>query len=227
METIQLLYVDDEIAWLNIIAKVLNDQGFKVDTVEDGEKAMAYMRSKHYDMVLLDIRLKGEDGWQLIYKLKQQDPWSAIILYTSAFDIEKFPAVQGMGAEDYLEKSVDLKPLINRLKGLYLHYQMKKAQSEIFQITQDVTFVSGNGCLQVKGKEYFLKSTETKLLYSLCKHMSKVVATNDLCQNIRGKSELDTKEKSLRNLISQVRKYFEGTSIKIKKIRFEGYYLYT
>ena len=71
MTTIHLLYVDDEENWLNAVGQILQTGEFVVDTATDGEMALQKMAEQRYDMILLDVRLKEENGWELVRRFKQ------------------------------------------------------------------------------------------------------------------------------------------------------------
>ena len=125
MTTIHLLYVDDEENWLNAVGQILQTGEFVVDTATDGEMALQKMAEQRYDMILLDVRLKEENGWELVRRFKQVQREVAVVLFTSDYEVERLTDVFGVGVEDYLEKSSDIGILANRLKAL--HYRFVKS----------------------------------------------------------------------------------------------------
>lgn len=106
MTTIHLLYVDDEENWLNAVGQILQTGEFVVDTATDGEMALQKMAEQRYDMILLDVRLKEENGWELVRRFKQVQREVAVVLFTSDYEVERLTDVFGVGVEDYLEKAV-------------------------------------------------------------------------------------------------------------------------
>ena len=72
MTTIHLLYVDDEENWLNAVGQILQTGEFVVDTATDGEMALQKMAEQRYDMILLDVRLKEENGWEFCDMITRQ-----------------------------------------------------------------------------------------------------------------------------------------------------------
>ena len=223
---IHLLYVDDEDSWLNAVRQVLPTGEFVVDTVTDGEMALRKMAEQRYDMILLDVRLKGENGWELVRGFKQVRREVAVVLFTSDYEVERLTDVFGVGAEDYLEKSSDIGTLANRLKALYFRFIKKREQQECYRITSDIFFRVDAGILVVNGEERYLKSNEACLLKLLCREMGMVVKKAVLYAGIWGKATLfESKDKALRNLVSELRKALEGTGLEIRNKRFAGYYL--
>ena len=108
MTTIHLLYVDDEENWLNAVGQILQTGEFVVDTATDGEMALQKMAEQRYDMILLDVRLKEENGWESVRRFKQVQREVAVVLFTSDYEVERLTDVFGVGVEDYLEKSSDI-----------------------------------------------------------------------------------------------------------------------
>lgn len=226
MTTIHLLYVDDEESWLNAVQQILQTDGFIVDIATDGEMALQKMTARRYDMVLLDVRLKEENGWELVRGFKRIDRETAVVLFTSNYEVERLTDVFGVGIEDYLEKSSDIGTLVNRLKALHYRFVKKREQQERYWITSEVFFRVDTGILVVKGEERYLKSNEACLLKLLSREMGSVVKTEELYGGIWGKAMLfDSKDKALRNLVSGLRKVLEGTGLEIRNKRFAGYYL--
>ena len=226
MTTIHLLYVDDEENWLNAVGQILQSGEFVVDTATDGEMALQKMAEQRYDMILLDVRLKEENGWELVRRFKQVQREVAVVLFTSDYEVERLTDVFGVGVEDYLEKSSDIGILANRLKALHYRFVKSREQQECYRIASEVFFRVNAGILVVKGKERYLKSNEACLLKLLCRKMGTVVKIEELYAGIWGKAILfDSKDKALRNLVSELRKTLEGTGLEIRNKRFAGYCL--
>ena len=213
MTTIHLLYVDDEENWLNAVGQILQTGEFVVDTATDGEMALQKMAEQRYDMILLDVRLKEENGWELVRRFKQVQREVAVVLFTSDYEVERLTDVFGVGVEDYLEKSSDIGILANRLKALHYRFVKSREQQECYRIASEVFFRVNAGILVEKGK-------------LLCRKMGTVVKIEELYAGIWGKAILfDSKDKALRNLVSELRKTLEGTGLEIRNKRFAGYYL--
>ena len=67
----KILVVDDEKLIVKGIRFSLEQDGMEVDCAYDGEKALECAKNKEYDMILLDVRLKEENGWELVRRFKQ------------------------------------------------------------------------------------------------------------------------------------------------------------
>jgi CheY-like chemotaxis protein len=91
METI--LVVDDEEALRNLVVLMLESEGYKVLSTADGESALAFIRAEPIDLVLLDLRMPGMDGWAVIDRLRSvPDPPRVVAM--SGMAVEEPPELQ-------------------------------------------------------------------------------------------------------------------------------------
>ena len=117
MDTLEgrnLLVVDDEENMRQLINKVMSEQGYRVDLLENGEKTIQLVAKepKSYDIVMLDIRLPGKDGIEVLREIREINPEIAVIMMTAYESLET--AIQAIreGAYDYLIKPVGVDELI-------------------------------------------------------------------------------------------------------------------
>ena len=115
MEGLRILIVDDEAELVSAIQERLNLRGFQATGVTAGAEALAYLANEPCDVVLLDVKMPGIGGLEVIRKIKEEHPSLNVILLTghgSAQDVEKGMA---LGAFDYLMKPVDIDVLVRTL----------------------------------------------------------------------------------------------------------------
>ena len=109
-----LLVVDDEENMRQLLKKVMSEQGFEVDLLEDGERAVRKVRqeSDRYDIVMLDIRLPGKNGIEVLREIREINSEIAVIMMTAYESLET--AIQAIreGAYDYLVKPVGVDELL-------------------------------------------------------------------------------------------------------------------
>ncbi len=101
-----LLVVDDEESNRDLLSRRLKKQGFNVKVAKNGRQALQKIRSQHFDLILLDIRMPEMDGYQVLEALKKDQELSRIpVIMISALDeIDGVVHCIEMGAEDYLQK---------------------------------------------------------------------------------------------------------------------------
>ena len=76
----RILVVEDEQRLLRSLAKALREEGYAVDTAEDGEEGLFRAETSDYDALVLDVMLPGIDGWELLARLRQQKPTPVLML---------------------------------------------------------------------------------------------------------------------------------------------------
>jgi two-component system response regulator AtoC len=99
-----ILVVDDEPGVRKGIAQVLSDQGHSVRTAGDGQEALALMAEATPNLVLLDVRLPGLDGVELLTVIRQEHPETGVIMITAYPNIEGAVECMKLGALDYVVK---------------------------------------------------------------------------------------------------------------------------
>ncbi|HEY5124557.1 MAG TPA: sigma-54 dependent transcriptional regulator [Ignavibacteria bacterium] len=103
----KIFVVDDERIVRESLFHWFEDEGYEVDTAEDGEKALKMFEKGKFDLVLLDMRMPGMSGLELLVKIKEIDPVCIVILITAFASVPS--AIQALkeGAYDYVTKPVD------------------------------------------------------------------------------------------------------------------------
>lgn len=116
---IKVLLVDDEAAFRLTTAKILEREGFEVDTACDGESALACICDREPDVVVLDVDMGGSDGNAALDVIKQTHPMVAVIMLTGHDNTYSVIDAVYDGAFDYLTKPCDIPYLISRIYDAY------------------------------------------------------------------------------------------------------------
>ena len=111
----KVLVVDDEIEACNVLKEFLTLKGYKVETALDGPTAINKIRKLKPHVVLLDIKMPGMGGMEVLKKIKEIDPSVGVIMVTVVDNNEQAKETLKMGAYDYITKPVDLNYLENVL----------------------------------------------------------------------------------------------------------------
>ena len=117
MDALRVLIVDDEDELVSALEERLNLRGFRAEGVTTGAAALAYLDETPCDVVLLDVKMPGLGGLEVIERIKHQQPGIEVILLTghgSAQDAEKGTE---LGAFDYLMKPIKIDDLIGVLRS--------------------------------------------------------------------------------------------------------------
>jgi len=123
-EEIKLLLVDDDEDFVRTLAERLEMRDLNSEIAEDGEKALEYIRNVEPDVMVLDLKMPGIDGIEVLRQVKNMFPNIQVIIYTGyATDLDEAEA-RNLGIFDFLKKPVDIEVLVERIKAAY---EAKKA----------------------------------------------------------------------------------------------------
>lgn len=110
---LDVLIVDDEERFLEVLSDVLRDKGYRVDIASDGTQLMSKVRKTHFDIILLDIRLPGINGVQAFIEIKDEIPHTAVIMMTAYSVEELVKEALEKGAYACLYKPFDIDRLLD------------------------------------------------------------------------------------------------------------------
>jgi len=113
----RLLLVDDEVGYLDVLAKRLTHRGFKVTTASSGAEAIRALRNWEFDLAVVDLKMEDMDGIEVLKVLKKMDPALQVIILTGHGSERAARDGIAHGAFDYLIKPIGLDPLIARISA--------------------------------------------------------------------------------------------------------------
>ncbi|HVP57132.1 MAG TPA: sigma-54 dependent transcriptional regulator, partial [bacterium] len=112
----KVLVVDDQDTIRHFLSKALEDEGHEVFQAASGEQAMEYLGKDHPDAAILDLKLPGMSGMDLLEKIKHIDKQTPVVMITAYGEISSAVKAIKLGAFDYLTKPVDIDRLLLTLK---------------------------------------------------------------------------------------------------------------
>lgn len=107
-----ILIIDDDKSILNIFMRILQKQGYNVDTAETGQEAMEKLQKQHYDLALVDVKLPDTNGTDLVAKMHTEQPNAMLIAVTGFPSLEDASKIIDRGAAAYLVKPVKTEELV-------------------------------------------------------------------------------------------------------------------
>ena len=143
-EKINLLFVDDEVEFLNSMTKRLEVRGFNVIAVDRGEKAIEAAKDQPVDIVLLDLKMPGLGGEETLKVLKEEHEWMEVVILTGHGSVDSAVEMTKSGAYQYLQKPCELDQLLEVLKDAYKKRIMNKKQIQEEKMNKllDITLVN-------------------------------------------------------------------------------------
>jgi DNA-binding NtrC family response regulator len=120
-DNIRILVVDDEEVVRQAYLRTLAGERCSVEAASDGADALRRMREAPYDVVLLDLRMPGMNGLDVLKAIKQSWPASEVVVVTGYPGIDTAKASVALGAHDYLAKPVGPDDIVHATRSAVLH----------------------------------------------------------------------------------------------------------
>jgi two-component system, OmpR family, response regulator len=115
MRALQVLIIDDEEELVSALVERLNLRGFQARGVTAGGEALSLLQDQEFDVVLLDMKMPGLDGLEVIRRIKELRPSLEVILLTGHGSANAIEEGMALGAFDYLMKPVKIDDLVRIL----------------------------------------------------------------------------------------------------------------
>jgi DNA-binding NtrC family response regulator len=117
MAEYRVLLVDDEEEFVSALSERLMLRGIEVDSALNGEEALASLKQKEFEVVILDVMMPGLGGLEVLRQIKSTYPNTQVILLTGHGSTRE--GIEGMrlGAFDYLIKPVDIEEMLEKMKA--------------------------------------------------------------------------------------------------------------
>ncbi len=173
-----VLVVDDDTRLRELLRRFLAENGFLVATADHAEDARAKLRSLDFDVIVLDVMMPGEDGFDFTEYLRRQS--DVPILLLTAMD-EAAHRITGLerGADDYLAKPFEPRELVLRLANILKRGRQRAAESNRVRFGE-FEFDLGRTELSRDGDPVNLTGGELGMLQALAKNPGAVLSRDDL-----------------------------------------------
>ena len=113
----KILIIDDERAIRNSMKEILSDEGYSVDTAENGAEGLKMVSAGRYDVVFCDIKMPGMDGVEVLEKIEASGADSAVVMISGHGDIDTAVECIKKGAFDFIQKPLDLNRLLASIRN--------------------------------------------------------------------------------------------------------------
>ncbi len=182
----RILVVDDEQALLKGLRFSLEQDGYDVETAEDGETAYNMALNGNYDLIVLDLMLPRMDGLEVCRKLRETSMVPILILTANGEDSTKLQGLEN-GADDYLTKPFNVLELKARIKAILRRVNIgdRSASCNTMKI-DDFSINTLGRKVMVGGDDLSLTAKEFDLLLLLAANKGKVYTREELLEIIWG-----------------------------------------
>lgn len=227
-----ILVVDDDPDIGELLGRYLEEQGFDVSSVLDGEAMDDYLLENNVDLIILDIMLPGEDGLSIARRLRSTQDIPILMLSARGDDIDRIVGLE-VGADDYLAKPFNPRELLARLRAILRRQHPTSVEHDVDDGNEDEPeYRFGDFSLNIAsqtltrhGEIISLTSGEFDLLQIFVEHPNRVLSRDTLIDMLKGydRSPFD---RSIDIRITRLRRKIEAdlkSPIFIQTIWGQGY----
>jgi len=180
-----VLVVDDDIRILRMIQRLLELEGYKVLTADNGDAALNAFDEKIPDLVLLDIMLPSIDGYTLCQRIREFAPIPIIMVTAKANDEEKVLGLDA-GADDYVTKPFSAQELLARVRAALRRTVLWNEHPEPAFHSHDLVIDFARHRVTLEGEEINLTATEYKLLSYMSRNADRVIIPDQILGKVWG-----------------------------------------
>lgn len=219
----RLLIIEDEAMLRGQLQDQLRDNGYVVDSAEDGEEGLYYGREYEYDAAIIDVGLPKRDGISLIRTLREEGRAFPVLILTARSHWQDKVAGLEAGADDYLTKPFHMEELTARINALvrraagHASPVVKEGAISIDTARKEVRF--GDRAVELTAFEY-------RLLEYLALNADRVVSKGELTEHLY-EQDHDRDSNVIEVFVGRLRKKLdpEGATNPIRTVRGQGYRL--
>tara|TARA_A100000164_G_scaffold72394_1_gene60747 strand:- start:108 stop:785 length:678 start_codon:yes stop_codon:yes gene_type:complete len=216
-----ILVVDDDDRIRDLLKEYLNEKNYIVSTSDNAENAKIKISQFKFDLIVLDVMMPGQDGYDLTKEIKR-DLKVPIILLTAKGEVENRIRGLELGADDYLGKPFEPKELLLRIKNIINKNNKIDLSIKHFVGNAQIDLYKMNIILGEKNKK--INSSEKKVLTEMLSNPGKTYSREEI-----GKISGINQERSIDVMITRLRQKIENNPKNpkyLQTIRGSGYVLW-
>ena len=203
MSKIQVLVVDDEPRYLKLLRYNLEAAGYEVFTAISGEEALSLVTGKMLDLIILDIRLPGIDGYEVCTRIREFSSVPIIMLTAKGEEREKVRGLR-LGADDYVTKPFGAEELMARVETVLRRSLIPEVKNLPTLNVGGLSIDFVQRKVTTGGQEVNLSPTEYRLLQCLAVNAGRVIVHEELQERVWG---------------PEYREHYEGLRVYIRRLR--------
>jgi len=217
-----ILVVDDDNRIRDLLARYLNEHGFRVTTADDAASARATMRSLSFDLLILDVMMPKESGIDFAKALREESQVPILMLTARAEPEQRIEGLE-TGVDDYLAKPFDPRELLLRVGNILRRGTAAPATGEVRM--GNFIFHVSRGELQRDGETIRLTERERELLRYFAQRPGTPVSRHELAKGADsgGERAVDVQINRLRRKIE----HDPANPVYLQTVRGKGYILYS
>jgi two-component system copper resistance phosphate regulon response regulator CusR len=177
----RILVIEDEKKVAEFVARGLRDHRFAVDISNDGQSGLEMAKACNYDLIVLDLKLPGLGGTEVLKRIRQHGSKMPILILTAHADTAEKVANFEAGADDYLTKPFAFEELLVRVKALFRRGRVDP--SNVLRVG-DLEIDRASQQVRRAGKKIELTSKEYSLLEYLVSNAGRVLSRTMIVEHV-------------------------------------------
>jgi two-component system alkaline phosphatase synthesis response regulator PhoP len=178
----RILVAEDEPAILDAVAYTLRGEGFAVNAVDDGERALDEVRQHPYDLMILDLMLPRLSGTEVCRRVRQESALPIIMLTAKSAEADRVLGLE-IGADDYVTKPFSMAELISRVRALLRRRELDR-RGAVGHVQGGVEIDAYRHRVLVDGEPRQLTPSEFKLLSLLASEPGRAFTRREIMQHL-------------------------------------------
>jgi two-component system response regulator RegX3 len=179
----RILLVEDEPALADAVGYALRADGHEVETVEDGERALAAAAAVEFDALVLDVMLPGVSGIEVCRKLRSGSAVPILMLTARDAEVDRVVGLEA-GADDYITKPFSMNELLARVRAILRRRELDAAEAHPTRAVGGLVLDLERYEASVEGEPVQLTPSELKLLSLLAREPGRVYSRREIMQHL-------------------------------------------
>jgi len=215
-----ILVVDDEPNILELAKLYIEQEGYRVEGVGNGNDALSRLDTAKPALVVLDLMLPDIDGFEVCRQIRKKSDVPILMLTARKEDIDKIVGLE-LGADDYLTKPFNPRELVARIKAILRRYQAGLRPGQAIEVG-NLRIDSSQREVTIDGQPLTLRTKEFDLLATLAQNLGIVLTREQLLDMVWG-TDYYGETRTVDIHINHVRDKISGSNASIETVRGIGY----
>jgi len=179
----KILLLEDDVSYKETIHEYLESLGYDIESFENGDEVVDMLHYKKYHLLLLDIRVPGKSGYEIVKMLREKKDDTPVIFMTSLTDIDNLSIGYELGCNDYIRKPFAAQELKYRIEQLLKLFYLHTNENKII-LNNGYTYDFTQGKLFSQESGVAITPKEKNVLDYLITNLDQYVSTKKLWEDV-------------------------------------------
>lgn len=213
----RIAVLDDEPDWVDAVREYLTDLGYDVDCLRAAWELEPYLARERPDLIILDLGLPGEGGIDILIRMDLAADIAVLVLTGNPDPVDRVLGLE-LGADDYVQKPVELRELAARVAGILQRRLGRRRNLVVFE-TASVDLVAAR-ILKADGSTDRLSAGEVALIRAFAENPGKVLTREEIMERAPAEDE-EAFDRAIDSRIARLRRKLDTEAIRT--VRGHGY----